>query len=105
MVNTVQNSYAALLANHRPKRESSEMIRRTLRYLTKPELNEDRRKVKNWLMPLLPEDAIIVEAGSHWGEDTIWLGRYWPRGTVHAFEPAPFLYGKTTEHTSWIRNV
>jgi FkbM family methyltransferase len=81
------------------------MIRRTLRHFTRPELNESRAKIKNWLMPLLRPDPIIVEAGSHWGEDTIWLGRYWPMGTVHAFEPAPFLYGKTKEHTSWMRNV
>ena len=81
------------------------MIRRTLRHFTKPALNEERTKIKNWLMPLLPANPIIVEAGSHWGEDTIWLGRYWPNGVVHTFEPAPFLFGKTTEYTSWMRNV
>jgi FkbM family methyltransferase len=81
------------------------MIRRTLRYFRKPELDSYRRQVKDWLMPILPNDPVIVEAGSHWGEDTLWLARYWPRGMVHAFEPSPELFEKTTQHTNWISNV
>lgn len=81
------------------------MIRRTLRYFTRPGLDDHRQQVKDWLAPILPTDPVIVEAGSHWGEDTLWLARYWPRGVVHAFEPSPELFATTTHHTSWIRNV
>ena len=81
------------------------MIRRTLRHFVKPKLEGYRREVKDWLLPILPRDPVIVEAGSHWGEDTIWLARYWPRGVVHAFEPSPELFATTTRHTNWIRNV
>jgi FkbM family methyltransferase len=81
------------------------MIRRILRHFRKPTLDDYRRQVKNWLMPLLPADPVIVEAGSHFGEDTVWLGRYWPRGQVHAFEPSPDLFALTTRHTRWIPNV
>jgi 2-O-methyltransferase len=81
------------------------MIRRTLRHFKKPALDDYRRQVKDWLLPLLPRDPIIVEAGSHFGEDTLWLGRFWPEGNVHAFEPSPELFALTVKHTSWIRNV
>jgi FkbM family methyltransferase len=81
------------------------MIRRTLRYFRKPKLDPYRAQVKDWLMPILPRDPVIVEAGSHWGEDTIWLARYWPGGIVHTFEPCPDLFATTTRYTSWIRNV
>ncbi len=81
------------------------MIRRILRHFRKPSLDAYRRQVKDWLKPLLPEDPVMVEAGSHFGEDTLWLGRYWPRGMVHAFEPSPELFRLTAKHTGWIRNV
>jgi FkbM family methyltransferase len=68
-------------------------------------LDDYRRQVKDWLLPILPHDPVIIEAGSHWGEDTIWLARYWPGGVVHAFEPSPELFATTTRHTSWIRNA
>lgn len=81
------------------------MIRRALRYVRKPNLDRYRSQVKDWLEPILPRNPVIVEAGSHWGEDTLWLARYWPAGEVHAFEPSPELFATTGRHTHWIRNV
>lgn len=81
------------------------MIRRILRHFRKPPLDDYRRQVKDWLIPILPSAPVMVEAGSHFGEDTVWLARYWPRGTVHAFEPSPDLFELTTKHTAWIPNV
>ena len=81
------------------------MIRRILRHFRNPPLDPYRRRIKDLLQPILPENPVIVEAGSHFGEDTLWLARYWPRGLVHAFEPVPELFALTERHTSWIRNV
>ena len=81
------------------------MIRRILRHFRKPPLDPYRQQVKEWLAPLLPENPVMIEAGAHFGEDTVWLARYWPKGTVHAFEPSPDLFALTTKHTAWIPNV
>jgi 2-O-methyltransferase len=35
----------------------------------------------------LPSHPIILEAGSHGGQDTVILGKAWPNGYVYAFEP------------------
>jgi len=37
--------------------------------------------------PFLPEDPVILEAGAHYGEDTLAFIHHWPGATVYAFEP------------------
>lgn len=37
----------------------------------------------------LPADPVIVEAGAHDGTSTVEMANYWPRATIHAFEPVP----------------
>lgn len=35
----------------------------------------------------LPEDPVIVEAGAHDGSTTVEMASFWPKSTIHAFEP------------------
>lgn len=39
------------------------------------------------IRPFLPEDPILLEAGSHGGQDSVALAKSWPKGTLLAFEP------------------
>ena len=48
---------------------------------------------KGYLTLFLPEDPIVVDAGAHYGEDTRVMCRFWPKGTIHAFEPVPSVFG------------
>ncbi|CCB86053.1 MULTISPECIES: FkbM family methyltransferase [Parachlamydia] len=51
---------------------------------------------------LLPDNPVIVEAGAHFGEDTIVMSQLWPQGHIYAFEPSPESYNELfkTVHTS-----
>lgn len=57
--------------------------------------------IKNYLS----DDPIILEAGAFNGTDTTLLSRYWPKGTVHAFEPVPEIFTLLTNNTSTLSNV
>lgn len=37
----------------------------------------------------LPEDPVILEAGAHDGTNTVEMARFWPKASIHAFEPVP----------------
>jgi FkbM family methyltransferase len=43
--------------------------------------------------PFLPENPIILEAGAHGGQDTLIMGKAWPKGFIYAFEPVPKFVG------------
>ena len=49
------------------------------------------------LATLLPKTAIIVEAGAHFGEDSVILSNLRPEGMVYCFEPAPSSFNKLKE--------
>jgi FkbM family methyltransferase len=51
------------------------------------------------------EQPIIVEAGSFNGRDTQKLATFWPKGTVHAFEPVPEIFDQLTMNTQHLSNV
>ncbi len=53
----------------------------------------------------LPEDPVIVEAGAHYGSDTIQFAKMWPEATIISFEPNPSAYQKALEATWNIANV
>ena len=53
----------------------------------------------------LGDSPTIVEAGAHKGLDTLYLSRLFSRGTVHAFEPVPELFGKLRRRTKGVANV
>lgn len=57
------------------------------------------------LKRLLPDDAVIVEAGAHSGGDTVALARLFAEGQIHAFEPIPALYEQLRRGTSGCPNV
>ncbi len=40
----------------------------------------------------LKDDATILDAGAHFGEDTFKLSELWPAGKIIAFEPNPLCY-------------
>lgn len=48
--------------------------------------------VINFVREYLPENPVIIEAGSFKGKDTCALAQQWPAGQVHAFEPVQELF-------------
>lgn len=57
------------------------------------------------LASLLPNNPIIVEAGSCDGRDTFQLARQFPHGKIYAFEPVPLLYKALKERVACYCNV
>lgn len=51
-------------------------------------------QILNMLSLVLPHDPIVLEAGAHFGEDTVQLAQLWPQGKVIAFEPNPSAFSK-----------
>ena len=45
-----------------------------------------------YIKPFLPENPVILEAGGHYGEDTVILARRWPLARIYTFEPCPTYY-------------
>jgi FkbM family methyltransferase len=41
----------------------------------------------NAIAKFLPADPVIVEAGAHDGTTTVEMASFWPKSTIHAFEP------------------
>jgi len=37
----------------------------------------------------IPADPVILEAGAHDGTNTVEMADFWPRATIHTFEPIP----------------
>lgn len=56
-------------------------------------------QVLKHVVPYLPHNPIIIEAGAFDGTDTIRISKQWPEGTIHAFEPVPSLYATLTKNT------
>lgn len=61
----------------------------------------DKREV----LPFLPPDPIVVEAGAHDGSDTVGFARLWPMGQVHAFEPMPPNFQRLVDRVKDLDNV
>lgn len=64
-----------------------------------------KKELLSCIKPYLPENPVIVEAGSFNGKDTLLLSRFWPIGTVHAFEPVPDIFSLLSENTRHCTNV
>jgi hypothetical protein len=41
----------------------------------------------NAIATFLPTDPVIVESGAHDGNTTVEMASFWPKSTIHAFEP------------------
>lgn len=61
--------------------------------------------ILDYIKEFLPESPNILEAGAHHGEDTDFISKKWPSGTIYAFEPLPFSYEKLVEKTKSATNV
>lgn len=64
-----------------------------------------KKELLPFLKPYLPENPVIVEAGSFNGKDTVILSNFWPQGTIHAFEPVPEIFSLLSANTDHCSNV
>jgi len=53
----------------------------------------------------LPENPVILEAGGHFGEDTIRMKSVWPNAIMHVFEPLPSSFNTMLETLQNISDV
>lgn len=53
----------------------------------------------------LPENPIILEAGSFNGEDTIFVAKFWPQATIYSFEPVPEIYRDFCRNTFKLKQI
>lgn len=60
---------------------------------------------KELIASLLPENPVVIEAGAQFGEDTEWMSKLWPKGTIHAFEPSPLTYPAVEQLAEKFDNV
>jgi FkbM family methyltransferase len=51
------------------------------------------------ISPYLPENPCIIEAGAFDGCDTQKIATFFPKATIHAFEPVPTIFKKLEERT------
>lgn len=54
---------------------------------------------------LLPADPVVVEAGGHYGTDTVQFAESWPNGSIYSFEPNPNAFSKLFFATMNYKNV
>jgi 2-O-methyltransferase len=60
---------------------------------------------KYLLKKYLPENPVIIDCGAHVGADSVELAKIFPLGTVHSFEPIPFLFDRLKYNTRHYSNV
>lgn len=65
----------------------------------------DNRIPFSLLRKLLPENAIVLEAGAHIGQDTVWMSEFWKKGKIYTFEPNPESYKKLCDTIRQCNNV
>ena len=53
----------------------------------------------------LPSNPVILEAGAHFGEDTMRMKAMWPECIVHAFEPHPDNYRRLIQTTYGVKGI
>jgi FkbM family methyltransferase len=64
-----------------------------------------RHQLLSFLVPLLPENPTIIEAGAFWGHDSLKMAQLWPKGIVHAFEPVPEIFDELVKRTDYMPNI
>ena len=57
------------------------------------------------ILPFLPTNPVIVEAGTFDGRDTLRMAHFWPDATIHAFEPVPEIFTMLESNTRQLSNV
>ncbi|HEY5236510.1 MAG TPA: FkbM family methyltransferase, partial [Rhabdochlamydiaceae bacterium] len=58
-----------------------------------------------FIQQFLPENPVIVEAGSHIGSDTAVMSKRWGKGLIYAFEPSPDVYKQLKKKCRKRKNV
>lgn len=59
----------------------------------------------SYVKSFLPINPVILEAGGHFGEDTIRMKSVWPDATMHVFEPLPSSFEKMIRDTQNLSSV
>lgn len=80
-------------------------MRNAEHYVSPEDFVNAHGKELDFVYPLLPENPIILEAGAHYGEDTIILSTRWPKGTIYAFEPNPKAFEKLKKAVKDYSNI
>lgn len=68
-----------------------------------------QRITRKDLFPLIkayiPSNPVIVEAGCFDGGDTLQLSSFWPKATIHAFEPVGEIFQMLTKKTQHLNSI
>lgn len=56
-------------------------------------------------VPHLPSNPVILDAGAYTGSEITLMKRFWPKCTVHAFEPVPELFEQLKNNVKKYSNV
>ena len=70
--------------------------------ISSPPANEE---VVRRLRAILPENPIIVEAGTYDGQDTMELSRLLPKAKIYTLEPVPELFNKSVKRLESFSNI
>lgn len=65
----------------------------------------DANEVKDYMVGVLREDPIIVEAGAAEGHDTLALSQLFPKGMIYSFEPVESMFDMAFENTKSRDNI
>ncbi len=57
------------------------------------------------VLPYLPNNPVIVEAGAHNGRDTLLMAKKWPGGKIFAFECRPDVFDTLRNKTDNYNNI
>ena len=64
-----------------------------------------KKNILSLIKPLVPKNSIIIEAGAFDGSDTKKISTFWPKGTLHVFEPVPEIFNMLETNTQHLKNV
>ncbi len=60
---------------------------------------------KDLIIPFLPQNPIIVDAGAYNGLDSCEMINVWPEATIFAFEPVPDIFKQLNVNTCTKKNI
>lgn len=63
------------------------------------------QEMLGYVQQFLPSNPTILEAGGHFGEDTIRMKEIWPHATMYVFEPLPSSFKKMVSDTEHLSSV
>lgn len=57
------------------------------------------------LLTLVPSEPNVLEAGSRFGEHTVWFAQKWPKSKIYTFEANPNYFPQITQATAPYQNI